>query len=251
MKRRSTTLGLPLLALPLVIAALAGAVPTAASAATLPRAVVKAPETFPVHFTSTSGAGTLETVKGRTVHCEADTDEGTIAGEYELNKTIVKFTKCTAKGPFGTLTCTTAGAKSGEIITNDLKGKPVFTDKAETEAGVALQPESGTVFASFKCTGFLVEEVLTVGVKSGEPNGKDSLVCPITPINTFATSFTLSCKQAKGVQEPEGYWESGTLHTDYLETEGTGSEPFSFEQSGLTTEGGDKITTATEVKIET
>jgi len=222
-----------------------------ALAAEAPNFKLKAGETFPVNFTSTSGATTLITTKGREVHCETDTNEGEITATTSIKKLVVKFHKCTAKGPFGTLTCTTA-SESGTIVTDDLNGLPVYTSAAEaaTAVGVSLTPESGAVFASFTCTGTLVSETLTVGVSSEPTNGKDSLVCGITPINTFSTKSTLACKQKGGVQEPSEYWLGGTAHIDYLETKGEGSEPFPFEQSGQETSGGDEITTAKEVELK-
>jgi hypothetical protein len=184
-----------------------------------------------VSFTSTSGAGTLETVGGRTVRCNTDSNEGEVANAKEARNVVVRFFNCTAEG--GLLNC-------GEIVTNPLNGTLYYLDKAKTEVGLDLEPESGGNFTTFTCNGpFGIEETLSV---------TGSVVGKITPINTLTNTFELSLKQTGGIQQYTGYYnEAGTFVEDVLMTSGSGFETFGPEQSGEETS--DTITTAIPIEI--
>ena len=189
----------------------------------------------------------LETVGGSKVECKGTATEPTVRDLGELtaersNREVVRFVNCVSSG----VKCTTAGAATGEIVTNLLASKPVYLTEAETAAGgvgIALTPATaGGLFAKFVCGGLITVEV---GESGSTSPGQDSIVCPITPLNKPTFKYTLACAQTKGVQAPTGYYEGGTFHSDYLESKKTLG---SWEQSGERTT--DVITTAAEGEIE-
>lgn len=202
---------------------------------------------FPKAFTSTSGKGTLETKAGRKVTCEADTNTGKITGA-KSDEATVKFTGCKIEKTGVTLTCTSPGAKEGEIVVEVLSTLVYIKEAAPKEVGIVLKPKTGTTFVTFKCVGKsifgTVEESVTV---------RGEVIGVITPINTLTSTFTLAFKQTKGVQEPTEYEnEKKEKVKAILETEGvgtgTGSETWSFEQSGETTT--DTLTTSETTEIK-
>jgi hypothetical protein len=176
-------------------------------------------------FTSTSGAGTLETKGGKKVTCKADTNKGEITGAKTFGKVFVIFTGCESSG----FKCNTSGAASGEIKTNELSGELGYLEKATKKVGIVLKPV-GTSFAEFECSSLV--KVKVTGAVVGE----------ITPINTMTKTFTLKLEQSKGIQKwtkLEGGVES------VLKTSINGG---TAEQSG--DESTDTITTEEEAEIK-
>jgi hypothetical protein len=214
-----------------IVAALAMSVAAAATASAktaMPEIVNKEGKTpTKTSFTSTSGASTLETLSGNAVKCTADTDKGKLTGPSS-DETEVKFTGCSAS--FG-LKCET-GSTSGEIVLK-ANSELVWLNKAEeTEPGEDLSLPSNL---TIKCTAL---ETLTV---------KGSTICAISPFKTLSKTGTITCKQAKGKQEPSVYFLEGKEVKDITETEGSGLESFKFEQSGLAST--DSLTYEEEVEI--
>lgn len=202
--------------------------------------------TFPVEFSGTGGAGKLETVaegtKVRTVNCEGNKSSGKISSATSATNVSVKFTGCTATGPFGIkLACTSPGAASGEIVTSTLKGTLFYIKAGSSEVGIDLEPASGTQFAEFTCGG--VQKIVVTG----------SVVGKLTPVNTLTNTFTLSFTQTAGKQSPEGYLAaSGCGFTkDVTSSTGTalgfGGENFGPIQSGI--EGSETLTTSKKIKV--
>ena len=139
-----------------------------------------------VKVTGKSGAGTLETVTGTKVTCTGGTSSGEITAEKTVSKTLVIFTGCASSG----FKCSTSGAASGELKTKELTGTLGYLTKSTKEVGLDLKPASGTEFIEFECAGGIVKVKVT-----------GSVICPLTPVNTSTTTFTLTCKQKAGVQE--------------------------------------------------
>lgn len=200
--------------------------------------------TFPVSFTGSGGTGILETTseggKIRTVHCTANTSAGEINTATSVKNVKVKFTGCTTSGPFGiNLTCTTSGATSGEITTVALKGTLVYLTAGSSNAGIVIEPESGTTFASFKCGSFLTETLTVTGKVIGK----------LTPVNSLTNAFTLTFSQSGGHQSPETYLaSSGCAATKaVLSTTGSGLESFGPIQSGISAT--ESLTTSKKVKV--
>lgn len=166
------------------------ALSTAAAYAALPE--FKASK-FPIAFSGTGGKARMETEKTnvfgekRFVECAAYTKQGEVLNSTEV-KIAFKFTGC--KSASGS-TCTSPGAKAGEVITNALVGKLICVKSTEPkEVGMLAAPEiAGGVFATLKCEGGLYNETFTV---KGSATGK------LTPINTLTNKFTLALKEKGG-----------------------------------------------------
>jgi hypothetical protein len=158
-----------------VVAALAfAAMPALASA--------KTPEldgTFPLGFTGTSGAGTLNS-SAATISCKEDTNTGSFtsktAGTLE-----VTFKKCT--GPLG-IACTTPGQASGVITTNSSVFDLVYLKAGGTTPGVLVTPPTSGVFAEFECSA--AAKVKVTG--NGLLGHIESPACGATS-KTFAVNF--------------------------------------------------------------
>jgi hypothetical protein len=177
-------------------------------------------------FTSTSGAGTLETVKKETVKCTSDTNAGEFTSGTTAAKVVVTFKGCT--GPLGS-ECQNTATK-GEIATKSLKGVIGYIKKAAPiEVGVLLEPETaGALDAEFECVGlFGIKSTLKV---------RGSLICKIEPINKMTSAAEkgkIVCSQTAGKQAVKKFEGEATEHT--LETEAKGAVEFPFEESGETT----------------
>src|SRR5690242_1936 len=100
------------------VVALATALALAAvSAASASAASFEASPSFPVKFTASGGAGFLETVGGRAVTCLKTEGSGEVGSATEVKSVTVRFKECFAEH-LPILKCGTAGAASGEIVTN-------------------------------------------------------------------------------------------------------------------------------------
>lgn len=236
--RRFRIIGLALVA---VFAMSAVAVSSASAA--LPE-FVPANGKFPVPAKFTSGAGTLETEKGHTVKCKADSGAGEIASAKLIDAIIIKFTGCTTSVPIlGTVECKTAGAGAGVIETNKLSAKPVYDNETKTAVALLVANEkegAAGLYAEFKCENSLIKETIKV---------KGSTLILITPLNTATKLFKTSAKQTKGKPEDSSYWnEANEFVTDKTETKGEGTEAFGYEPSGA--EGTGDLLTETEVTLK-
>lgn len=111
--------------------------------------------------------------------------------------------------------CTSAGDPQGEITTAQLRGLYGFI-KRPGNAGISLEPASGTTFIGFECGG------VPVIVRS-------SIIAPLTPRNKMTTTFEEKFK-ASGVKQNPTHFEFGAK--DVLEAS-INSGP--FEEAGATT----------------
>jgi hypothetical protein len=182
-------------------------------------------------FTSTSGAGTLETTSPHeTVKCKSDTTNGTFTSPKAVSKVEVAFKGCKATVlGFIEVECKTSGASAEEIRTTALKGSLGYLNAAKKEAGLELEPES-TTFAAFECAGEKIEV-------------KGHVICKLTPVNTKTSKLTLTCEQSGGVQKYTAF--EGGPSSQILETKVASG---SFRQSAE--EATDSITTSPEGEIE-
>ncbi len=216
MRRKIGSMGLSLVAVLLV-----GGIATASASA----AKFEAEPSFPVNFTASGSAGLLQTAKGRTVACQNSAGSGAVAGASAVSGVEVTFTGCFAEG-IKPLECTTAGQASGVIKTKAIKGTPVDIDKAHTKAGILLEPEeAGGLFAEFNCKlGAAVNETLKV---------KGSIIAKVkdTDLNVFTKELHLELLAVKGSPVVSQVEETGERHV--LLTEGSGTEVFAAEESGI------------------
>lgn len=200
----------------------------------------EAQPSFPVKFTANGGAGFLETVGGHVVTCLDTEGSGEVASATEVRNVTVRFKECFAEH-LPLLTCGTAGAASGEIVTNAIKATPVDLDAAHSEAGLLLEPStSGGLFATFGCVLGPVQETLKV---KGSVIGK----VPTAELNQFRESLNLEFKATAGNPEPNLVEGTGSPHV--LLTQGEGAQPFAYETSGIQElVPGEATTTALEGK---
>ncbi len=143
-----------------------------------------------------STLSTLETVGGLPVVCHGATSGGKYTGNKTVGGVVVTFTSCTAFE----LTCKSAGAPTGTIVTNTLEGvlgvETVGSEPIEDQIAEELRPTSGTVVTSFSCEGMPV----TV---SG------ALIGQVTS-NQMKSSDWVKFKAVSGKQQPESFFGGST-----------------------------------------
>jgi hypothetical protein len=182
-------------------------------------------------FTSSGGEAQLRTTEGIGTHCTSETTTGELTGSKGIGNVEVTFQGCQVE-TLG-LVCTggefeegSFKQKPGEIKTRALKGTLGYIEGKGTTSpvvGISLTPEAKKgLFAQFICGGVLV---VRVGTKPKQGGG-DSIISPITPINTMGNTAVQTYTQqqeceegtchATGVQIPTSF-EGGK--PDVLETE--------------------------------
>jgi hypothetical protein len=168
-------------------------------------------------FTSTGGAGLLETVGKSQVECKTEASTGEFK---ESNKDeagiVVTFTGCEADGA----PCTTTGKTRGELVTNELEATVGWENKAKKKTDVELYPAKSVtsgLFIEFTCQGLVVKV-------------RGKLLVPIKNDEMTETA-TLKFVAKKGKQKPEKWEESS--EKVFLESafSNIGGE---FEQAGQT-----------------
>jgi hypothetical protein len=196
---------------------------------------------FTAHQTSENAR--LETTQGISVECESTVAEGNLSGSKEVAGVEVTFKGC--KLPLLKFTCESYFHEEypnkyvyneGEIVTRELKGKLGYISGKGEETpsvGLSLAPEEKNgLFAEFVCgtensgVGVLV---IRVGAKE-KKGGGDSIISPITPVNTMGTSLEQDYSAEHGLQIPEKF-ETGKK--DVLESEaGDGFGTLGWAQAG-------------------
>lgn len=165
-------------------------------------------------FTSAGGEGILETAAGTKVVCKTqsatgqyDVDISPTTGKQlptnEVEKVIAKFQGCAI--PALGITCKTAGAPEGEIVTNALAGKLGYISGKGTKTpvvGQELHPElKKGLFATFECGG----GAAVVKVGEGPGKGGDCIIAPVGPANVSSTTVEQKYSGASGVQNPQHF----------------------------------------------
>jgi hypothetical protein len=169
-------------------------------------------------FTSSGGVAVLTTVGGAGVECKSESSTGEFVpgsnkGEAGI---VVKFNGCKSlEAP-----CTTPGAASGELVTNELEGIVGFVKKeaiaTKSKLGLELSPAKSVtsgLFIEFSCIGLVVKV-------------RGHVLVPIKD-DSMKTTETLKFVAVKGKQKPEKWEESSAKQI--LEASFKG-EP--FEQAG-------------------
>ncbi len=189
--------------------------------------------------TSEGGAAMLETVAGTKVTCKTIANSGTIPadGANAVREATVTFTGCEAYG----FKCKTAGAATGEVRTNLLKGQLGYLGAVESgKVGVDLVPETGELLAEISCAGGFAKVKL-----------RGDLIGEISPLNVARKEFSLAFRQATGKQEwasifLEEPFESGKYEEVDSVLESS-IDSFPFKDAGL--EATDVIATEEDVKV--
>jgi hypothetical protein len=168
-------------------------------------------------FTSTGGAGLLETVGGAKVECKTEASTGEFKpSNKEEAAVVVTFTGCKSVGAY----CTSPGKASGELVTNELEATVGWENKAAKKTDVELYPAKSVAsgeFIEFSCTGLVVKV-------------RGKVLVPIKNDKMTETE-TLKFKATKGKQKPERWEESGSpavLESAFSNFGGV------FEQAGQT-----------------
>jgi hypothetical protein len=149
-------------------------------------------------FTSVGGVGVLTTVGGAGVECKTEVSDGEFTpsgNDKEEKGVIVHFKGCKSlETP-----CTTPGAESGELITNELEGIVGWENKARKKTDLELYPAKGVssgLFIEFSCSGLVVKV-------------KGHVLVP-TKNDAMKKSETLKFVAKKGVQKPTKWEESAS-----------------------------------------
>ena len=146
-------------------------------------------------FKSTGGVGKLTTVGGSGVECKTESSAGEFVPGNNKEETgvVVKFNGCKALGN----TCTTPGAASGELLTNELEGLVGWEVKAKKTTDLELFPAKSVtsgLFIEFSCVGLVVKV-------------RGHVLVPVK--NDIMTSTTtLKFSATAGKQKPEKWEES-------------------------------------------
>jgi hypothetical protein len=168
-------------------------------------------------FTSTGGVGVLTTVGGSGVECKAESSDGEFVpgNNKEEAGIVVKFTGCESLS----LPCSTPGAKSGELVTNELEGLVGWENKASKKTALQLSPAKSVksgLFIEFECSGLVVKV-------------RGHVLVPIKNDKMTATE-TLKFKATKGKQKPEKWEESSS--PAILEASFSNFKGGAYEQAG-------------------
>ncbi len=171
------------------------------------------------HFTTQTkelSKVTLETVKGAKMVCAGETGTGEYAGLKTVRDVILSFTGCELVK--GSVTCTSAGAAAGEVVSQPLEGilgvEELGATSAANKIGLDLYPVGKTgPFMTFACAG------TTASIKG-------SVIVPVAENKTSLTNIWKPVA-TKGRQQPEHFLEAPV---DVLEESLNGATP---EQIGL------------------
>jgi hypothetical protein len=134
-------------------------------------------ETEKVALTLSSGETMFEDEDTGGIKCTKSEGSGEILGPTEVAKLKPIYKGC--EETYLKTKCK-SGTVEGEVVTNPLRGTPVYLDAAMTKVGILLEAEGGGALAKFKC-----------GVYEWEITG--SFICPITPENTMTETYTVAC----------------------------------------------------------
>jgi hypothetical protein len=149
----------------------------AISAVTVASASAALPEfktaKFPVKFTAESLLPlepVLHSVVSGTpinIACTMSKSEGEVTGAKAITKTLVQYTGCSLEGK-PTDVCTTSGEPlPGDIMTKVISGEPGYVSVTSV-VGILLKPETGSVFATFKCEGTALGTITVSNAVIGE-----------------------------------------------------------------------------------
>lgn len=172
------------------------------------------------------------------VECENEASEGVAEGKNKIGDVHVRFTGCHLSTP----PCTgTHGEATGEVKTSTLKGELGYLNKDKQEVGVVLTPqEKNGLFAEFICLGVDLTHVGVGNKKEGawyEPEnhgGYDSIISPITPVNTMTDEYTQVYKvNSEGENEPFNFeGKPKDQLEDYIENTGIAGDSTVWQKAG-------------------
>ena len=156
------------------------------------------------------------------MECRSTSSSGELTGSKEAKNVILTSNGCQAGGS----SCSSAGAKPGQVITNPLAGELGYLAGKGTSAptlGPRLLQEKTTYSAEFDCEGLLlrVQGPLIAEVEGG--------------VNLISSESTLAFRQSGGKQEFTSFEGGGVFEEVWRWefNEGKGYEPEGGTPSGL------------------
>ncbi len=198
------------------------------------------------------------------VECASEASSGEATGTNGVANVKVTFKGCTL---FETISCSSEGAKVGEIVVTTLKGELGYINKAKKEVGVLLKPAAGTTFASFRCFNEAEEDnsEFVVGVgnetegaayKPEATGGNDGVISPVTPVDAMTSTLTqqYTVSQEENANKHFAYegshaynvpqkFETGPVTAlEVFDQSGEAYEKGEHQESSLWSEAGEEIT---------
>jgi hypothetical protein len=165
-------------------------------------------------FETKGGIGILTSVSGQRVECKTESS----AGEFfegtnkEAGNMTIKFNSCESLS----LPCSTPGAATGELVTNDVEALVGWENKLKKKTALELYPGKSVtsgLFIEFECGGLVVKV-------------RGKILVPIKN-DAMKTSEILKYKALNGKQKPEKWEES--KEKVFLESSFKGG---AYEQAG-------------------
>jgi hypothetical protein len=146
-------------------------------------------------FETKGGVGILTSVNGQAVECKTESSSGEFfeGTNKEAGNMSIKFNECVSLSE----PCTSPGAKTGELITNDVEALVGWENKAKKKTDIELYPAKSVtsgLFIEFECLGLVVKV-------------KGKVLVPIKN-DAMKTSETLKFVATDGKQKPEKWEES-------------------------------------------
>lgn len=169
---------------------------------------------YPATFLGGAGSsdpGFAEPAADIEFHCEDVTDKGALKSATEL-LTLYQLHKCTALG--GVVICTTSGEPSG-LIHMLMAARPVWLNKAQTEAGFLFSKDGTSSITTFECAG-------TPVIIEGRVLG--NLIAPATGVKTNAWTYSIEIEGEK--QKYTKVEEGATEYSLTASVNGGAFEPF-------------------------
>ena len=167
-----------------------------------------------VKFEIKGGIGVWTSVNGQKMECKTESSTGEFfeGNNKEAGNMTIKSNECVTLGQ----ACGSPGAKSGELVTNDVEALVGWENKALEKTDLELHPGKSVasgLFIEFECGGVVQK-------------WKGNLLVPIKN-DAMQTSEVLKFKASMGEQKPEEWEESSGKVI--LETSFKGGP---FQQSG-------------------
>ncbi len=165
-------------------------------------------------FETKGAVGILTSVNGQKVECKTESSTGEFfeGNNKEAGNMTIKFNECLSLS----LACTSPGAATGELVTNDVEALVGWEHKALKKTDIELHPGKSVtsgLFIEFNCGGLVVKV-------------KGAVLVPVKN-DAMKTSEILKYKAKAGKQKPEKWEESSGKVI--LEASFEGGQ---FEQSG-------------------
>jgi len=146
---------------------------------------------IPNHYTLKGGEAKLINVNGATVTCQHVEARLTLINAAEWD-TVVKFTGC--KAPL-LGSCSSSGAETGEIVTNEIGLELAYLPGETGRVGIVFNyifknPNEAAPLLALKC-----EKAKYEGAMRGD------FIAQVTPTNTRTNNFELKLKDVGSAQE--------------------------------------------------